>query len=182
MAFWIFEFIHGPERSAALGLLGVAYGIGAILGPVLAGFVDDMLGEKITCGLAGALEVAVVLIVALGMSHTRPRDSCEAKATKMSSSQVSASGFDSRRNVFHSSEGPLNNRFAPWERYQCLQKNGRQLIGPHMGHPLGTKNARFLGTLWFWSKMDQFGFLSQSGMLIRTLRSSLETRIGFLDF
>ena len=48
--------------------------------------------------------------------------------------------------------------------------------------PLGPQNPRFLGTLWFGSKVALFGPFNPSPMLIRTLRTFLEIRIDFLEF
>ena len=51
------------ERANALGRLGVSYGVGMVVGPVLGGYVTTLKSEQFAAGVAAGLCLLTMLIV-----------------------------------------------------------------------------------------------------------------------
>ena len=57
------------ERSSAFGRLGISYGIGMVVGPLIGGFVTDHFDEQTAAGTAMLGSVISVIIVILFIPH-----------------------------------------------------------------------------------------------------------------
>lgn len=53
------------DRADALGKLGVSYGIGMVVGPIIGGYVTTLRSEQFAAGVAAGICVLAMVIVIL---------------------------------------------------------------------------------------------------------------------
>ena len=64
------------ERAGALGRLGVSYGVGMVVGPVIGGYVSTYFGEQSAAGIAAVLclvPIAIVVVFVPGNTKREPQ-------------------------------------------------------------------------------------------------------------
>lgn len=170
--------VHGVERSAALSLIGLGYGLGAIFGPMLAGELDERLGPRMTCALAAGLEVLVVLTLFLALPATRDRNRSSIL------NEDSLDGHDARKSDVAQS-GSVS--FSLFEFHRVLVYPGvLTLLGLHLGQQLSwtilsSMLAQFALDVYDMDAKELGVVLSAQGMaslITRPLLASILPAVG----
>ena len=73
------------ERAITLGWLGVSYGVGMIVGPVMGGFVTTSFSEQSAAAVAAAICLVAIVIVMVFVPRTTKKTATEeaSKDSKM---------------------------------------------------------------------------------------------------
>jgi OCT family organic cation transporter-like MFS transporter 18 len=75
------------DRADALGRLGVSYGVGMVVGPILGGYVTTLRSEQFAAGVAAGLcllTMVVVLLFVPATTKTQQKLVTETKENKKS--------------------------------------------------------------------------------------------------
>lgn len=72
----------GAPRSAALSLMGLSYGVGAIAGPAIAGVLAKRFGLHATAGAGAGSELVLVALLAACLGDTRTQRSSGSGSTE----------------------------------------------------------------------------------------------------
>ena len=75
------------ERAATLGRLGVSYGVGMIVGPIMGGYVTKVTSEQSAAAVAAGICLVAIAIVMVFVPRTTKRVTAKEESSKESKAQ-----------------------------------------------------------------------------------------------